>query len=90
VFETTLKVHAAVPASHQPALRPTRGSGFGLVAPTTMFGVGAELADADDDDDDAHPAATSDPAAMDRRESCLTGDRGLGTGDWDSARTSGR
>jgi hypothetical protein len=55
-----------------------------------MFGVGAELADADDDDDDAHPAATSDPAAMDRRESCLTGDRGLGTGDWDSARTSGR
>jgi hypothetical protein len=47
-----------------------------------MFGVGAELADADDDDDDAHPAATSDPAAMDRRESCLTGDRGLGTGDW--------
>src|SRR5258705_11269538 len=41
VLETMFMFHAACPASHQPALRPTRGSGVGTVAETigvTGFG----------------------------------------------------
>src|SRR4051812_37813676 len=85
VVETSLRFQAAVPASNQPALSPTRGSGFGFVAPTLMFGVGAELAD-EVDEVDAHAVATSATQASPavRRFRCLTGswgtgDQGVGT-----------
>src|SRR6478672_3164467 len=67
VVETSRRFHAAVPASNQPALRPTRGSGF--VVPTVMFGVGAE----DDDDLVEAQAAAIAATASERRERCLTG-----------------
>src|SRR6186713_3125153 len=42
VVDTMFMFHAACPASHHPALRPTRGSGDGAVAETigaTGFGI---------------------------------------------------
>src|SRR6476660_10242428 len=69
VGETSRRFHAAVPASNQPALRPTRGSGLGFVVPTVMFGVGAE----DDDDLVEAQAAAIAATASERRERCLTG-----------------
>jgi hypothetical protein len=71
VFETSLRFHAASPASNQPGLRPTRGSGFGLVAETVVLGPGAEPAD-DDDVDDAHAAADVAAKAMEKNEVGLT------------------
>src|SRR6476660_9353454 len=69
VVDTSRRFHAAVPASNQPALRPTRGSGFGFVVLTVMFGVGAE----DDDDLVEAQAAAIAATASERRERCLTG-----------------
>src|SRR6476469_3361996 len=72
VVETSRRFHAAVPASNQPALRPTRGSGLGFVVPTVMFGVGAALEEEDDDLVEAQAAAIAGTAS-ERRERCLTG-----------------
>ena len=44
VVEIMRMFHAASPASHQPALRPTRGSGVGAVA-GTMGAAGAGISD---------------------------------------------
>jgi len=71
VFETRRRFHAASPASNQPALSPTRGSGFGLVAETVVFGAGAEPAD-DEVDDDAHAAAEAAAKATERNDVGLT------------------
>src|SRR5690349_15930129 len=62
VFETSLMFHDASPASNQPALRPTRGSGFGFVPETIMLRPALGVTSFDDielDDDDAHPAAAA-------------------------------
>src|SRR5690349_5812265 len=73
VVETRRRFQAAVPASNHPALRPTRGSGFGFVGPTLMVGDGAALEDDEEDDlVEAQPAAIT-ATASERRESCLTG-----------------
>src|SRR6478752_4313270 len=70
VVDTSRRFHAAVPASNQPALRPTRGSGLGFVVPTVMFGVGAALEE-EDDLVEAQAAAIA-ATASERRERCLT------------------
>src|SRR3954469_2422699 len=78
VVETRRRFHAAVPASNQPALRPTRGSGFGFVGPTLMFGEGAAPEDDEEDDlAEAHPAAVRAPQAIATRERCLTRESGI-------------
>ena len=71
VFDTRRRFHAASRASNQPGLSPTRGSGFGLVVETVVFGPGAEPAD-DDDVDDAHAAADAAARATERNEMGLT------------------
>src|SRR5262245_54104624 len=76
VVDTSRRFHAAVPASNQPALRPTRGSGFGLVVLTVMFGDGAE-----EDDGvfvEAQPTAVSATQAIATGERCLTRESGIG------------
>ena len=57
VLETSRRFHAATPASNHPALRPTRGSGWG--AETDMSGAG-DPDPPDEDMDDAQ--ATMAPA----------------------------
>jgi hypothetical protein len=67
VFDTSLRFHPAVPASNHPALRPTRGSGLGLVVPTITLDPGAAPVEDDMDDlDDAHAAAASAAATTER------------------------
>jgi hypothetical protein len=48
VVETSRIFHAATPASNQPALSPTRGSGVGGVVDMSSWGTGAAPACADD------------------------------------------
>ena len=71
VLETRRRFHAASPASNQPGLSPTRGSGFGFVAETVVLGAGAEPAE-DDDDVDAHAAALAVANAIVKNDVGLT------------------
>ena len=58
VFEASRRFHAAAPASNQPALSPTRGSGLG--AELDMFiGPGIPACVADDEVEVAHAAAST-------------------------------
>jgi hypothetical protein len=54
VAETNRRFHIAVPGSHQPALRPTRGSGLGAAVDIPV------------EDDRAHDAIASKLATSDR------------------------
>ena len=83
VVDTSLRFHDAVPASNQPALSPTRGSGFGFVTPTIVFGAGAELGE-DDVEDDAHADAAIVATASERNDESLMRGPREGTGNWES------
>jgi hypothetical protein len=69
-----------VPASNHPGLRPTRGSGLGFVVPTTVFGAGAELAEAEEEPLDAQPAAVKAVTAIEKNDLGLMGAERLADG----------
>src|SRR5580658_6226315 len=62
VFETTWRFQIASPASNQPALRPTRGSGLGAVIDMSPEGDGAAPG-AEDDPPCAQAAVVSTTSA---------------------------
>src|SRR5262249_5519463 len=82
VFETSRRFHDAVPASNQPALSPTRGSGVGLVVPIFTFEAMEPFDTEPVEPPEAHAvAATAATISEGRCRLTIRGDWGLGTGD---------